>query len=67
MEGIRNTKFGSENLKGRDHFRDLGVDGDNIKMDLKDIESKDVDCIRMAQNRVQWRALMNTVMRLPVL
>jgi hypothetical protein len=27
MEGMRNTKFWSANLKGRDHFEDLGMDG----------------------------------------
>jgi hypothetical protein len=33
------TKSWSENLKGRDHSEDLGIDGwiDNIKMDLREI------------------------------
>jgi hypothetical protein len=26
MDGMRNTKFQSENVKERDHFGDLGVD-----------------------------------------
>jgi len=28
------TKFWSQNQKGRDHLRDLGISWDNIKMDL---------------------------------
>jgi hypothetical protein len=30
-------KLFSENLKGRDHTEDLGVDGDNIRIDLRGI------------------------------
>jgi len=25
------TKFSSESLKGKDHLKDLGIDGENIK------------------------------------
>jgi hypothetical protein len=35
---------------------------DNIKMDLRD----GMDWIDLAQNRDQWRALVNTVMNLQV-
>jgi hypothetical protein len=31
-----------ENLKGRDHFEELNVDGDNIRMDLRETGWKDV-------------------------
>jgi hypothetical protein len=31
------TEFPEENLRGRDHMEHLGVDGDNIKMDLQDV------------------------------
>jgi hypothetical protein len=34
---------------------------DNIKMDLTEIEWDGVDWIDMAQDRDQWRLLMNTV------
>jgi hypothetical protein len=34
---------------------------DNIQMDLKDIVCEGVEWIRQAQDRVQWRALVNTV------
>jgi hypothetical protein len=40
---------------------------DNIKMDLRDIKWDDMGWIDPAQDRDQWRALMNTVMNLRVL
>jgi hypothetical protein len=39
---------------------------DNIKLDLREIGIDGVKCIRLAQDRVQWRAFMNTVMNLRV-
>jgi hypothetical protein len=38
----------------------------NIKMDLREIERDDVDWIDLAQDRDQWRTLVNTVMDLRV-
>jgi hypothetical protein len=35
---------------------------DNIKMDLREIRWDGMDCIDLAQDRNQWRALVNTVM-----
>jgi hypothetical protein len=37
---------------------------DNIKIDLREIVWDDVDWIDLAQDRDQWRALVNTVMNL---
>jgi hypothetical protein len=37
---------------------------DNIKMDLRDIGWDGVDWIDMAQDRDQWRTLLNTVLNL---
>jgi hypothetical protein len=37
---------------------------DNIKMDLRDIGIDGVNWIRPVQDRVQWRAFVNTVMNL---
>jgi hypothetical protein len=38
----------------------------NIKMDLREIGCGGMHWIDLAQNRDQWRALMNTVMNLRV-
>jgi hypothetical protein len=37
---------------------------DNIKMDLREIGIDGTNWIRLAQERVQWRAFVNTVMNL---
>jgi hypothetical protein len=37
---------------------------DNIKMDLREIGIDGVNWIQLAQNRVQWRAFVSTVMNL---
>jgi hypothetical protein len=37
---------------------------DNIKLDLREIGIDGVNWIRVAQDRVQWRAFVNTVMSL---
>jgi hypothetical protein len=39
---------------------------DNIKMDLREIGWGCMDLIELAQDRDQWRALVNTVMNLQV-
>jgi hypothetical protein len=39
---------------------------DNIKMDLREIGWNGMDWIDLAQDRYQWRALVNTVMNLRV-
>jgi hypothetical protein len=39
---------------------------DNIKMDLREIGNDGVNLIRLAQDRVQWQAFVNTVMNLRV-
>jgi hypothetical protein len=39
---------------------------DNIKIDLREIEWDGMDWINLAQDRDQWRALVNTVMNLRV-
>jgi hypothetical protein len=50
--------------------RPLGRPGhrweDNIKMDLMEIGIDMANWIRLAQDRVQWRAYVNTVMNLRV-
>jgi hypothetical protein len=39
---------------------------ENIKMDLREMKWDGMDWIDLAQDRVQWRALVNTVMSLRV-
>jgi hypothetical protein len=39
---------------------------ENIKTDLREIECDVVDWIDMAQDRDQWRVLVNTVLNLRV-
>jgi len=39
---------------------------DNIKMDLQEVGRPAIDWIHLAQDRDRWRALVNTVMNLPV-
>jgi hypothetical protein len=39
---------------------------DNIKMDLQEIGWGGMDWIDLAQDRDQWRALVNTLMNLQV-
>jgi hypothetical protein len=40
---------------------------DGIRMDLREIGSGGVDCIRLAQDRYRWRAVVSAVMNLRVL
>jgi hypothetical protein len=47
-------KFLSVNLKERDRSEDLGVDGRKIGWET-------VECMHLALDRDQWRALVNTV------
>jgi hypothetical protein len=39
---------------------------DNIKMDLRELGIDEANWIRLAEDRVQWRAFVNTVMNLQV-
>jgi hypothetical protein len=39
---------------------------DNIRMDFREIGWECVDCMHLAQDRDQWRALVNTVMNLQI-
>jgi hypothetical protein len=50
-----------ENLKGRVHSEDLGIDGRISEWVLTEIGWEAVDLIHMAEDRHQWRAVVNTV------
>jgi len=61
------TKYRSQYLKGKEHLEDIILDGeDNIRMDLRGIEWEDVDWMHLAEDRDQWRAVVNMVMNLRV-
>jgi hypothetical protein len=56
-----------ESQKERDCKEDQDVCGlTNIKVDLREIGWDDMNWIDLAQDRDQWRALVNTVMNLRV-
>jgi hypothetical protein len=46
--------------------KDINERSVNIKMDLKEIGIDGANQIRLAQDRVQWRAFVNTVMNLRI-
>jgi hypothetical protein len=52
-------EFRSENLKGRDHSEDLGVDA---MTDLREIGWECVEWMHLAQDMDLWRAVVNKVM-----
>jgi hypothetical protein len=55
-----------QNLNGRPLGRHRRRWEDNIRMDLREIGWEDVNWIHLAQDRDQWRAVVNTVMNLRV-
>jgi hypothetical protein len=65
MREIRKSpKFCLENLKGRDHSEDIGVDGRIILEGILGWEG--VDWIHVVQDRGQWWSVVNIVMNLQV-
>jgi hypothetical protein len=55
-------KFGKKETTGRPKRRWV----DNIKMDLREIGWDYMDWIDLAQDRNQWRAVVNAVMNLRI-
>jgi hypothetical protein len=52
-----------QNLEGRDHFGHTGcVTRRILKWFIKETECKDVKWIQMAQDGVQWQAIVDFVM-----
>jgi hypothetical protein len=60
------TGFWLGGPKVRDNRRPRRWWEDNIKMDLRETEIDGANWIRLAQDGVQWRASVNTVMNLRV-
>ena len=58
--------FGWGNLKGCDQFKDLRIDKDHIKMDVKEMEREGVVWFHLVRVKSKWRAVVNTVMNLRI-
>jgi hypothetical protein len=59
----KRAHISSGNMVGRDHLGDLSVSKRIIlKCIFKEIGSNDVHLINLAHNKVQWRALVKTIM-----
>jgi hypothetical protein len=59
------TKCWSVNVKGKDHFEELGIDGRVIiRMVLREAGLQGVYWIHLAHDGVQWRAVVNMAMNL---
>jgi hypothetical protein len=54
-----------ENLKGRDYTKEIGVDG-RIRINSREIRGEVVNWIHVAQDREEWRVLVNKVMNFRV-
>lgn len=65
---MRNAyKFSSDNVKERDHDRKVGIYVKIIlKRNLTEIGCEDVNCIHLAEDRIQWRVVMNTAVNLRI-
>jgi len=65
MKEMRNayTNFSKTGHEGKRPLgRPVRKRGDNIRMVLRETGWEGVDCMYMAQDRSQWRALVNRVM-----
>jgi hypothetical protein len=51
-----------EELKGRYNLLDLSVDGNRMLKHI--LECEGVDWIKLAEDRIQWLALVSTIMNL---
>jgi hypothetical protein len=64
---MKNAKFQSEILSGRDHFEELIYGWEYyIEIYLTLMRYEDANWIHLAQDRDQWRVLVNTAMNFRV-
>jgi hypothetical protein len=65
VEEMRNaSEVWLGNLEGRDHSEDMDVWEDYVRMDLEEMGWEGVDWMHLAQDRDQWQAVVNMVMKL---
>jgi hypothetical protein len=60
------TRNWSQNLTGKDHLEDLGVDAMSILKCFTEIGRNGLDWINLARGRDKWWALVNTASKLSV-
>jgi len=60
------TVFWLDSMKGRKLGRTRRILEDNIRLHLREVGWEDVKWIYLAQDKNQWRALLDTVMNLGV-
>jgi hypothetical protein len=53
-----------ENLKGRDHLEDIGIDGRIVLEWILRKQWEGVDCMYLAQDKDWWHTVVNAVMYL---
>jgi len=62
------TKFWLEDMKGRDHLEDLGIDGMiTLEWILRKLGGESVVWVHMAEDREQWQDLVIIVINLRAL
>jgi hypothetical protein len=66
VRGEMHTKFWLGNLKGRYHLVDIGGDGNILLQRILGKRWSDVDLMHLAQDRDQWKAVVNKVKSLRV-
>ena len=61
-KGVVDIGFWWENLRGRDHWEDLGIDGRKIlKWMMKEMGCRTIALIGLTEDRDRWQAVVNTV------
>jgi len=57
------TGFWCGDLRERDHLENLGIDGENVKMDLQEV-GWDRDWLDLAQDKDRLRVVVNATMNI---
>jgi hypothetical protein len=49
------------NPEGKNHFRDVGIDGDDIEVYIEEIGYEGMDWTVPRQDRVKWRSVVKII------